>query len=272
MKSIILFVEGETDKYILLNILKSASFPTHNIIFEVAGGKQQAIRFARNRAARNEPNEIVALFVDSDTTYIQDAQKEIEKQVEGSPIEVFFAVPAIESWLFADNNLIKELLTKENASSKHRLDVERLPMPEEITYPKELFNRWFQKQTASSLSEKYAFLADMNISRGVARCPSLSNFLRRMGDLLEIQATITNPIENAMANMLPPRIFVNLLKEVAGAKSIMYRTLEGHEITADELGKAILDDTPMGKEYIGRVLRVARDIIKQTANQPKPSL
>ncbi len=265
MKPIILFVESESDKYILLNILKAANYPVQNIIFEVAGGKQQAIRFARNRVAQNEQNLTIALFVDSDTTYTQDAQKEIEKQVEGSSIEVFFAVPTIESWLFADDNLIKELL-------KHRSDVKRLPLPEEITYPKELFNRWFHKQEISSLADKYAFLSNMNISRAVARCPSLSNFLRRIGELLEIQPNISNPIENAMANTLPPRIFTNLLKEVAGAKAIMYRTLDGYEVTADELGKAILEDTPMGKEYIGRVLRVARDIIKQTANQPKPSL
>ena len=105
------------------------------------------------------------------------------------------------------------------------------------------------------------------MTRAVARCPSLSYFLRRVGELLELPSDMTQLIENALADALPKRIFANLLKEVASPDAVVFRTLSGYNITIDELKTAVLQEDDIGKEYIGRVLRVARDIIKNQANQ-----
>jgi hypothetical protein len=140
-------------------------------------------------------------------------------------------------------------------------------MPEEIFYPKQILGNWLKNKKAKSLGEEYTFLTAMNITRAVARCPSLSYFLRRVGELLDLPFEITRPIENALADTLPKRIFANLLKEVASPNAVVFRTLSGYNITVDELKTAVLQEDEIGKEYIGRVLRVARDIIKNQANQ-----
>lgn len=262
MKKILLFVEGETDKIIIQNILKAAKYPIESIDIEVSGGKSNVIKFAFNHAKLPIENTIVAAFVDADTAYVQEAIEENKRLFNGVEVETFFAVPEIESWVFAD-----DILLKKQIPNQFQRDAARMPMPEEIFYPKQILSNWLKNKKAKSLGEQYTFLTQIDITRAVARCPSLSYFLRRIGELLELPSEITQPIENALADTLPKRIFANLLKEVAPPNAIVFRTLSGYNITVDELKTAVLQEDDIGKEYIGRVLRIARDIIKNQANQ-----
>lgn len=262
MKKILLFVEGETDKIIIQNILHAAKYPVECIDIEVAGGKSNVIKFAINHAKSPTNDAIIAAFVDADTVYVQEAVEQNKKRFNGVAVEPFFAIPEIESWIFAD-----DILLKKQIPNQFQRDAARMPMPEEIFYPKQILSNWLKNKKTKSLGEQYAFLTQMDINRAVARCPSLSYFLHRVGELLELPSEMTRPIENALADVLPKRIFANLLKEVASPNTVVFRTLSGYNITVDELKTAILQEDDIGKEYIGRVLRVARDIIKIKANQ-----
>lgn len=262
MKKILLFVEGEVDKLIIQNILIAAKYPVERIDIEVAGGKANAIKFAANHAKSPTKDTIVALFVDADTAYVHDAIEQIKNRFKGMDAEIFFAIPEIESWVFAD-----DILLKKQIPSQFQRDAARMPIPEEIFYPKQILSNWLKNKKAKSLKEQYAFLTQMDMTRAAARCPSLSYFLQRIGALLDLSTTITQPIENALANALPKQIFANLLKEVASPDTVVFRTLSGYNITVDELKSAVLQGDDIGKEYFGRVLRVARDIIKNQANQ-----
>ena len=262
MKRIVLFVESETDKIIIRNILEAAKFPTDRFDIEVSGGKQNVIRFAINQAKSPIANTIIAAFVDADTVYIQEAIEQVKERFNGLVVETFFAVPEIESWVFSD-----DILLKKQIPSQFQRDAARLPMPEEIFYPKLILTKWFKSKNLKNLGEQYSFLTQMDISRAAARCPSLSYFLRRIGELLELPSETTLPIENAIADTLPKRMFVNLLKEVASPDAIVFKTLSGHSITVDELKTAVSEGNELGNEYIGRVLRIARDIIKNQTNK-----
>ena len=261
MKKILLFVEGETDKIIIQNIFLAAKYPVEKIKIEVAGGKSNVIKFATNQAKSPTVDTIVAAFVDADTAYVQEAIDQNKKRFNGLDVETFFAVPEIESWVFAD-----DILLKKQIPNQFQRDAARMPMPEELFYPKQILSNWLKNKKAKSLGDQYTFLTQMDVTRAAARCPSLSHFLRRVGELLELPSSITQPIENALANTLPNRIFANLLKEVASPNAVVFRTLSGYNITVDELKIAVLEQDDIGKEYIGRVLRVARDIIKNQAN------
>ena len=262
MKKILLFVEGETDKIIIKNILIAANYPIENIDVEVSGGKTNVIKFAINHAKSPVEDLIIGAFVDADTAYVQEAIEYNKRRFNGVEVETFFAVPEIESWVFADDVLLKKQIP-----SHFQRDAARMPMPEEVFYPKQLLSNWLKNKKAKSLGEQYSFLTGMDVSRAAARCPSLSYFLRRIGELLALPFEVTRPIENALADTLPKRIFANLLKEVASPNAVVFRTLSGYNITVDELKTAVLQENEIGKEYIGRVLRVARDIIKNQANQ-----
>jgi hypothetical protein len=262
MKKVLLFVEGETDKIIIQNILIAAKYPIESVCIEVSGNKSNVIKFAINQAKSPVQNTTIAAFVDADTAYVQEAIEETKRHFNGVEVETFFAVPEIESWVFAD-----DILLKKQIPSQFQRDAARMPMPEEVFYPKQILGNWLKNKNAKNLGEKYTFLTQIDITRAAARCPSLSYFLRRIGELLELPSEVTEPIENALANNLPNRIFANLLKEVASPNAVVFRTLSGYNITVDELKTAVLQEDDIGKEYIGRVLRVARDIIKNQANQ-----
>ena len=263
MKKIHLFVEGETDKIIIQNILLAAKYPVDRVEVEVAGGKSNVVKFAANHAKSPTKDVVVAAFVDADTVYVQEAIVQNKKRFKDVAVETFFAIPEIESWVFAD-----EILLKKQIPNQFQKDAARMPMPEEIFYPKQILSNWLKNKKTKSLSEQYTFLTQTDIARATARCPSLSYFLRRIGELLELPSHITQPIENALVDVLPKRIFANLLKEVASPDAVVFRTMSGYNITVDELKTAVLAEDDLGKEYIGRVLRVARDIIKNQANQP----
>ena len=92
----------------MANILEAAKFPTQNIVIEVANGRRNVIRFAKNNNTEN-PSEITAVLVDSDTRHIPDALAEIQHYFENYEVSCFFVVPEIEAWLFADDVLIQEI-------------------------------------------------------------------------------------------------------------------------------------------------------------------
>jgi hypothetical protein len=262
MKNILLYVEGEMDKIIIQNVLLAARYPISQIQIEIAGGKSNVIKFASNQAKSPRKDIIVAAFVDAATGYVQEAIEQNKIRFNGIPVESFFAIPSVESWVFAD-----DILLKKQIPIQFQRDAARMPMPEELFYPKQLLSHWLKNKSAKSLGETYHFLTQMDITRAATRCPSLSYFLRRTGELLELPNELVFPVENAMADALPKRIFANLLKEVALPNTIVFRTLSGYNVTVDELKTAVLQEDAIGKEYMGRVLRVARDIIK---NQAKP--
>ena len=266
MKNIHLFVEGEIDKIIINNILSAAQYPLNRVSIEVAGGKSNVVKFAKNAAKLSNQTQIIAALVDADTIYIQDAIVETQKQFANTNVEVFVTVPQIEAWLFADDFLIKKYGNKEQTKQ-----IARLPLPQEITYPKEIYQNFLRKKNAYGLADEYAFLLEMNIGRATMRCPSLSHFLRKIADLLHISTDITTPIENTSSNILPKHIFSNLIQEVANANTVIFRTLSGYSITADDMQKAVLQDSPEGKEYISNVLRVARDIIRMQSQKTEIS-
>ena len=260
MKNIKLYVEGIIDKIIVSNILKAANFPSEKIIIEVAEGKRNVIQFAKNNSRNLE--EITAVLLDADTHHIPDALAQIRQHFEDNSIKVFCVIPSIEAWLFADDVLIQKI-----APEQHKKNIARLPQPEEITFPKEVFHRWIKSNKFTDLSAQYDFLKEMHIFRAAARSASLHYFLKEMANMLEIEIDLRNRLDNVYE--FPNQIIATLLKEVANEDTIMFRTLAGYNITAKELQKSVAENTQEGKEYASNLLKVARDIIRSQANRHK---
>ena len=266
MKTITLFVEGAIDKIIINHVLKAAQYPCERVVIEVAGNKANAINFAVNAAKKWDNSEmIIATFVDADTVYIEEAILETKKRLGDAPVEVFFAVPEIEAWVFADDILLEKKV-KESA----KREMKRMPLPEELFYPKMILKNWLKAEKTTKQGEEYDFLSEINIERAAARCPSLAYFLKRFGELLDIDTLfLLNSIDNVLANQPPKRVFARLLGEVATPNQVFFRTMSGYDITADNLRTSVLEDTAVGKEYVGTVLRVARDLIRIQAKKAK---
>ena len=249
-KKILLLTEGETDIKIVRAILEAAKFPIAQIEFEAANGWQNAFKIAKTKTHNFDK---VIVLVDADEPTIPDAKLHWQKRLLNQDVEVVFAIPEIESWIFADEDLLRK---KRNGHASKTLD--RLPLPEEIPHPKQLASYWFKNNS------DWSFLAGMNIEKAVAKTPSLRDFLIKMGEALEID---TEHLQKIVTTNLNRKVFANLLKEVASSDTIMYRTMDGHQYTAQQMWESIEAGQELGTQYASDLLRIARDFLKRQATR-----
>lgn len=251
---LILIVEGQSDKIIVESILKAAKVKREAVSVLIAEGKRNAKKIAIQTQSLN--NDVrTGLLMDLDIINLPDANNYIElEQRKNENLEVFFAVPEIEAWLFADDNLAIENCRSKNA----KIILQRMPLPDEIPHP---------KQSASYLIKGYKtpfFLKSMNISRATSRSVSLYNFLKRISDITNINI---EEIETPISKNLDRRVFINLLNEIVPSEKIVFKASNGEIYKVDDMVRHIKNETEIGREYTSDLLRVARDLLTRKANR-----
>ncbi len=251
---LILIVEGKSDKIIIESIFKAVGLSDKFVSVLISEGKHNMKDYLSNIPASN--NTIVGILMDLDIINLPDAKNYIEtKQEEYGDVEVFFAVPEIEAWLFADD----ELAIKNGKSKSAQIILERLPLPDEIPHP---------KQSAYNLLKNYKsphFLENINISKATARSSSLYNFLSRVGEILK---TSIKELETPISKNLDRRVFINLLNEHIPSNKIIFKASDGSTYRVIDMIKHIKNETEVGKEYTSDLLRIARDLLIRKANAP----
>jgi hypothetical protein len=252
--TILLFVEGESDAQMVDWILTAADYPRKRISIHLLQGKMNAIGFTRHFPLLIK--EKCAILVDLDEKgSIPQAIQRIKEQLKNPPINhIFCAIPEIEAWLFADD----EMAMKKAQGELERQIVKALPLPEEIENPVEIAKLVFNTE------KSWAFLTEINIERACARAPSLRHFLTGLNQLLELNSPA---ISESVARSLNQEVFTGLIREIVPADTIIWKTSEGHLLTAEQVCEEIKRGTELGRQYAADVLRVARDIIKGMAQR-----
>lgn len=255
---LIVLVEGDTDKIIIENIFIAAHLPLELINIQVMDGKKNIRNYLMHACLEELQNVIV--LVDSDKPNVPDSIDEarIQLGIENAGIKVYCAVPTIESWIFADDKLVAE--AAQRRKKKLSAVLNRMPLPEEIPYPKHVSYNLFGKQ-----KESYDFLRKMDIQIAAARTPSLKNFLEG----IERKLLINLNIEDSYARTLSRDILANLVREVSPGDSIIYRTMDGDNYTAENMVQNIEEGSEIGRQYASDLLRIARDMLKRAAQKGK---
>ncbi|HNK47128.1 MAG TPA: hypothetical protein PKL17_20260 [Pseudomonadota bacterium] len=250
--SVLLLVEGRDDALMARWTLKAAQYPLGRLTIRAVGGKYRIASELKKLGA--EAGRCAALL-DLDERSVPDAVARARDQLGQPTVEVFCAIPAIEAWLFADDNLAlsQASLDEETASV-----LRRIPLPEEIPNPKELARVLFGPPV------NWAFMQNMDVQRASARCPSLRAFLTGMGRLLGVS---TQPIEDSVSRSLSRNVFAGLLAEIVPSDAIAWRTASGETLTAAALRKEIESGTELGHQYASDLLRVSRDFLRRIASR-----
>ena len=136
--------------------------------------------------------------------------------------------------------------------------VRRLPLPEEIPYPKDLAERVLGKHY-----KDLGFLEEVDIGRCMARSSSLREFVFGIAGMLEVGATL---LQESMTRNITNSVFGSLLAEVPSDR-IMTRTLDGEQLTASQLREHVENGSEVGRRYISDLLRISRDILRRSANR-----
>lgn len=248
-----LFVEGQTDKAVVSHILHGLKLADCTRI-EVCGPKSKVGKRIANLES-SQDDRYMAL-VDADEPSVADSRALAEKQLGNPRIPVFCAVPTIEAWLFADDHTAMAA-----ARSKHAAALlERLPLPEMIPYPKLLAQNVFGRGDPVVV---LSFLRQIDIARATSRSPSLRTFLigveEAFGERLDIALL-------GLGKTVSRDAFSTLLRELPG-HTVVWRTMDGRSIRADEMAQAVLEGSEFGKQYATEVLRVARDLVARKARK-----
>jgi hypothetical protein len=251
-----LFVEGYHDKMIITAILQAAKLPLDRIEIIVANGKNQVLKLAQ--VVSENKNIHTILFVDADELFISDAnQKYQATALEYGCNDVLFAIPEIESWLFADDILLKSIV-----SDKQIERLKMLPLPDAIPYPRVIANHLMPKDVP--YEQKYRFLEKIDIVRAAARSASLKHFLLKIADLMECPLPHLEQ-RSPEASTVDLKIVTNLLKSVSNKDTVMLKTLSNHTYTAGDIENSVTNGTDLAREYLSDLFFVARDLLKRKA-------
>jgi hypothetical protein len=246
-------VEGATDVLIVAALMKNLGVYEKVELINCDGvtGVRQKI----SKIPATDLSKYIAL-IDSDLISVSDGEEYAAARLENPNIAVYCAVPEIESWIFADTELVQKWARSANALKM----LERLPLPESIPYPRELMRRLLRQDCIEKL---HIVLSDLDLNRAASRSPSLRTFIQAVCLKLEV----TRDFDIAPLNSSVGRdVFSTLLRELPEG-AVVWKTLDGDGLSASDLAKQVQEGTVTGKQYVTEVLRLARDLIGRRSNK-----
>lgn len=251
-----ILVEGRTDSEIVKNILMAAEVPMDSIKIKAIQGKK---KMKDVMLPIKLTGENFLVLIDSDKLFVKDSIKEAQIQLDTKDENVFCAVPEIESWLFADDNLFKrEVIHRvDKINRDEALDIlDRIIQTDELIYPKKVLN--IMGLMGRGIKFDFSFLREMNIERACIRSTSLRNFLQGVFKALKIDDTVFTTMLSRNINR---DIFSSLVKEVLPADEVIFKSLDGENISAKQMISEIETGTELGKDYCSQIFRIARDLL-----------
>ena len=142
--------------------------------------------------------------------------------------------------------------------------IQRLPLPEEIPYPKHVALNVFREAGKGRYSAHnlVPVLKSMDMGIAVCRSPSLRQFVEAFAPADTLDKFSIAP---TYARSMSRDALSNLVEEVAPSTAIIYRTMDGVKMSASEMTRAIREGSPRGQEYASDLLRIARDLLANMA-------
>lgn len=263
-----IYVEGDYDAA-WVEMLVVRAFDRADLIVSARalGGKRSVFKeFDSIQNSHTEPsiNQVFHIaLVDADTPSVADAREEArqyfrrhgqnEEQISS---HLFFAVPALEAWLFADLETAKRYFKRNHSS------LNRITFPEEIPFPKDFALRVIGSRN-SLPAVGLKICSEMDLDIAISRSPSLRDFLAGIGNIIGDDKFAGVP---EAKNILGFRLLASLVRETNPSANVIYRTLAGERITAAQLSNEIVQGTPLARQYASDLLRVARDLLAREAN------
>lgn len=231
-----LIVEGDFDKRIASSFLKAAGIPMERVEFLVANGARNIKKMLKE--FKGLPVAVL-MDLDESSNYQSNIRLKEKYNLRGENLSVFAAIPTIEAWLFADI----EAARKKSANKKRSKELlDRIPMPDEIPYPKHLAVNLF------NLNEKFELVEDdIDIKIAMARSPSLRNFISGIANLLGHDLGFN--WESDFVRSSGRDIFSKIVSEVIPSDKVIYKTLNGQVITAEEMSRHIQEGSDTGLRY-----------------------
>lgn len=250
---VLVLVEQRHQIAIVEALLQAAALPVSRVRV-MAGDGESGLRLLAQAIPKDSLHIVV--LAGSTQRSIPSAIQEIKKSFDlDHEVTVLCAVPDVDAWLLADDNLLRqrvaddpELLTRVNA----------MPLPAEIVDPFQIAHQIFGP------ADTWGALAKADIYRASVRSPSLRHFLSHVGGLLGQPMEL--PVESAGRTISRDAI-AGLIREMMPADALAWRTSDGHEYSAESIGREVENGTDVGHQYARDMLRLAIDFLQRQARR-----
>lgn len=256
MKKLTVHVEGPNDAGWVATLLRTAFGPGE---YHTIHGRGSRIPIDEVRAATesSSQDDVHIAILDADARTVVEARDKAGLGPDELSNCIFFAIPSIEAWLFADPHVVMR-----HAAVEHQAKVFRLGPPDEIAFPRDLLKQFFECDKWGRPYDALKIIRETDYKVASARSPSLRAFLTGVGKI----------IGNVEYEGIPggyeafgPRVFASLVGEFKPLTKVVYRTMEGREVTAEQLMQEINEGTLLGRHYVSDLLRMARNMLARDA-------
>jgi hypothetical protein len=259
-KNLVIHVEGPTDAAWVTELLRSAfdfNVIPRGLVIAYDRGIQEIIQKVAAAAERPEYSDIHIALLDADAPTVAEARARARLGAETLVDRIFFAIPSIEAWLLAD-----PFAALRNSLSTSADLIQRLGPPDEMAFPREVLKHLFECDKWGRPRAAEKIIRDTDYRIAATRSPSLRAFLTGVGELIGEKKYEGIPDGYAAFG---PRVFASLIGEFSPQDKIVYRTLNGKQLTAAQLMREINEGSSLGQHYVSDLLRIARNILARDA-------
>lgn len=251
----LLLLERSDHEPVVRAILEASRLDPSRVRMVVAEGREGLKRLVHWASIAGIQASILATTkVRNVPTAIETLRRELGA---GESVTVLCAVPDVEAWLLADDELLKRCAGEDEYLLRA---VQELPPPDEIDDP------FFVAHRLLGPMEAWKVARTMDVYRASARSPSLRHFLSTISEALGVPLDL--PAESA-ARTLNREVIAGLIREMMPSDAIAWRTSDGHTYTAEDISREVETGTEAGQQYARDVLRVAIDFVRRQARARK---
>lgn len=232
-----ILVLGERPEHIIIArwALRAAGIPSERLLFSSTFGHQgllKAVDYAKNLGER------LIVVADASSRHIPTAIEGLRTSLalSASAVLICPAVPCVEAWLFADDELARH--QKPDAATLRRT-LECLP--EELSDARALAHRIFGS------ADLWSRLPIPDVYRAAERSPSLRRFLVSLKKILGIEED--DLPAQSVSRAISRDAIAGLIRDLLAEDTIAWRTSDDSKFTAEELAREVEQGTETGRQY-----------------------
>lgn len=232
---VLIIVERPEYIQIMLCLLKAARLPSERLRFASTDGKTGLRRKIGHIASTKGG---IVLVADSSRNHMPSAIDGIRSDLslpDSSHISICPAVPCMDAWLLADDDLVRPLAIDGGIQPRVWES-----LPEELPDAKVLAQQIFGPP------ELWNSLPTPDIFRAAERSPSLRRFLGVIAAALNVKLDLP---AQSVSRAISRSAIAGLIRDLLDKDAIAWRTSDEGSFTAEALAREVEQGTELGRQY-----------------------
>ncbi len=249
---ILVLVERPDQSAIIRWLIRAAALPESKVVVAAAASPMD---FRYQLKLLGTVGDRLIGVADMARGHVPSARARLRNELDlaSGAIELAPAIPCVEAWLLADDELVAS--TTNDDATRLRATAS---LPEEIDDPRSLAQEVFGPPAF------WSGLPRPDIYRAADRSPSLRNLLNFLGQRLGVTSDL--PARSA-ARGLSRDAIAGLIRSLLSEDAIAWRTSDGSSYTAEALAREVEQGTEIGRQYAVDIVSMMINALSRNAKR-----